>query len=463
MVAALLAAACGQSTSEQPGLILSRSNFHNGPLPSGMMILRNIGDEWIQDEYIAAAKQITVQLGRLNSDGSACVREGTGPASLLTPGDPAKGGWTLQPITGLSDDDVHWVTKKKDGMPKTKTYELLSGNVFHKAFWFDPAFGQPGIMTISGNSPFLQMWRESKPGAGDWQAETLWTANIGGREQRFRDVEVGDIDGDGTDELVIVTHDLGAVYVLEQTADGIVAQEISRTDKRTFVHEVEIGDIDGDGLVEFFTTPSEPNKLDGNKQAGDIDMFRWDGTNYQRTVVAHMPDRHAKEILVVDYDGDGKCELYAALEAEGLVGDDAVVILRQWKWDGAGLIATADIHLEGVMCRFLNLADTNGDGVNEIIASTRDAGIFEAHMIGDSWVANKIVPGYISGGFEHATMTMDWDGDGKDELFVSSDKQKKLRRFWHVDGKKTFDKEDIADFSGQMYLCWNIMPLPAHK
>jgi hypothetical protein len=60
-------------------------------------------------------------------------------------------------------------------------------------------------------------------------------------------------------------------------------------------------------------------------------------------------------------------------------------------------------------------------------------------------------------------MSMDWDGDGKDELFVASDKQKRLRRFWHVDGKKTFDKEDIADFSGQQYLCWNIMPLPANK
>ena len=36
---------------------------------------------------------------------------------------------------------------------------------------------------------------------------TAPSAIVGGKEQRFRDVEIGDVDGDGQDELVVVTHD----------------------------------------------------------------------------------------------------------------------------------------------------------------------------------------------------------------------------------------------------------------
>jgi len=461
MATALLASACDHQTSSQPGLILARSNFINGTTPSGMMVLRNDGESWLAHEHIAEANAIEVQLGKIKADESVCLRQGTGPASRLMPGNPEDGGWTLETIDGLSESDVHWITKKKDGLAKTKKYELSSGNVFHKAMWFDPAFGEPGILTISGACGFLQIWRQSAPGANDWTPETLWTEYVGGREQRFRDVEVGDVDNDGQEELIVVTHDLGAVYVLDQTAEGMVAQELHRTTDRCYVHEVEIGDVNGDGKLEFFTTPSEPNKLDGQKQAGDIDMYQWDGSSYQRSVAAHMADQHAKEILVCDYDQDGTSELYAALEVEGLEGQ--VVTIRQWQWQDGAMAKTANIPLDGAMCRFLNLADTNGDGVNEIIASTRSKGIFEAHIDDASWVVNKIVPGYVSSGFEHATMVMDFDGDGRDELFVASDNQKKVRRFWFVEGKKTFDKEDVIDFAGQNYMCWNIMPFPAGK
>ena len=45
-------------------------------------------------------------------------------------------------------------------------------------------------------------------------------------------------------------------------------QEIHRDAERTFTHEVEIADVDGDKKLEFFTTPSAPNRLDGTPQGG---------------------------------------------------------------------------------------------------------------------------------------------------------------------------------------------------
>jgi hypothetical protein len=433
-----------------------------------MLILRNTGSEWEQETVVAPERKETFQLGKRESDGKTFLKligksgKPEGGPLHFSPATPENGGWTIDPAEGVSDEDVHWITKKKSGKPKTKTYETAGGNVFHKCMWFEPAFGEPGILTISANMPYLQIWRG---GHGAWQAETLWTAEVGGREQRLRDLEVGDLDGDGQDELVVVTHDLGAIYVLEQTANGMQAQEVHRTAERTFVHEAEIGDIDGDGNLEFYTTPSEPNRFDGSEQAGGIDSYRWNPktSTYDRKPVAILKDRHAKEILVADQDGDGKSELYAALEAEGLEGEDAVVILRRWVWSGSDVAHDVDVPLEGSMCRFLNLGDTNGDGTKEIIASTKNEGIFSAFPEGDIWSSKKLVAGFVSGGFEHATVVMDWDGDGKDELFVASDSQKSLNIFRYEEGKPFLKREQIADFKGNKdsFFTWNVMPLPA--
>lgn len=454
----LCLAGCG--AKQRQGLVIARSVFKEGPSPATMLVLHHGKDGWSRAEAAVPADKIELQTG-IGGDGTPYVRK-IGPM-----GEPQSGPltfaydatkWTVAEAAGVTEESIAW--KERDGKPERKAFELAGGNVFHKCMWFSPEHGEPGILTISANMPYLQIWREGP--AGKFTAETLWTATVGFREHRFRDVEVGDVDGDGHDELVVVTHDAGAVYVLEQTDKGLEATEVQREGVETFVHEVEIGDVDGDGKLEFFTTPSEPNRLDGTEQEGRIDMYRWEAVSksYQRTEVARMTDRHAKELLVFD-DGKGFRVLCAALEAEGLKGEDARVIIRTWQWKDGAAVQAGDIPLEGEMCRFLNQGDTDGDGVHEIIASTRKQGIFAASRDGDGWKSSCIVPGYVSGGFEHATVVFDWDGDGRDELFVGSDTQKKLRRFWYDPAKKSYESEDILDFEGEKYFVWNIMPIPA--
>ncbi len=46
------------------------------------------------------------------------------------------------------------------------------------------------------------------------QARTLWETDFGGVFSRMRDVEAGDIYGDGTAAIVVATHDQGVVAVL---------------------------------------------------------------------------------------------------------------------------------------------------------------------------------------------------------------------------------------------------------
>ena len=129
-----------------------------------------------------------------------------------------------------------------------------ASNVFHKAIPFDFGSDDRGILTIGGTAAALRFWRWRDNG---WSVETLWQPRFGGRWDRMRDVEIGDVNGDGRPDMVIATHDQGVVGLVQRGPDGWLTSEVDRS-PNTFVHEVEIGDIDGDGQLEFFTTPSKP-------------------------------------------------------------------------------------------------------------------------------------------------------------------------------------------------------------
>ena len=109
---------------------------------------------------------------------------------------------------------------------------------------------------------------------------------------------------------MIATHDQGVIAVVHPDENWRV-EEVDRK-PNTFVHEIEIGDVDGDGVLEFFATPSKPNKLD-QEQPGEVRMYKHTPTGWQKSIVDAPGDTHAKEILTADVDRDGVAELYVVV------------------------------------------------------------------------------------------------------------------------------------------------------
>ena len=63
------------------------------------------------------------------------------------------------------------------------------------------------------------------PTATGWTSETLWTRKWGGKFNRLRDVEIGDVNGDGKDDIVIATK-VGYDFVHYGQARGRGQREI---------------------------------------------------------------------------------------------------------------------------------------------------------------------------------------------------------------------------------------------
>ena len=473
--------ASGDNGPAEPGLILSFSAFGEGarPLSGEMAILRPGSGQIVPDSSGGSKKKVKpapwtadyikeselpekVALGR-GPDGRVVYGklEGGVPTGGPMHYEMVGDHWELRPIEGLTESDVTW-DRSGEGY-STKDFELAGGNVFHKAFWFEPAFGEPGILTISANMPMIKIWREGSDG---WTSELLFAAEVGSTNHRFRDIEVGDVDGDGQDELVMATHDLGVVFLLEQKADGLEAIEIASRDHATFVHEIELGDVDGDGMDEIFTTPSEPNSMDGSHQAGQIERIDFENGEWVIRNVENSETTHAKEILIADIEQDGQLELYSAMEGEGLAGLDgtgpsgASTQIKRYDFTGnssEGHVVTA---LPSDMCRFLNLGDIEGDGQLEILASTRSAGIFRIFQTDGVWENQSEVSALQSGGFEHSSVLLDIDGDGSDELFVADDDNSRVLMWYWDEGRERLRKVELLDRSDQgTYLTWGVMPL----
>ena len=322
-----------------------------------------------------------------------------------------------------------------------------SGTAFHKAMAYQPSQGPGGVLTLSGAAAAVKLWVPGKA------AETLWEADFGGKFSRMRDAEVGDIYGDGSVTIAVVTHDQGVVAALRRKSDGGVQIEELDRQAGVIVHEVEIGDLNGDGVLEIYATPSAPNRMDGTAQRGQVVRYV-PALGKAREEIVDLGDRHAKEILVDDLDNDGRDELYISVEA---VSGGQVEIRRYTENADGRSSLTVVARLKDKLCRFLTAGDVDGDGNREIVAATNKSGLWLLRPDSEKWDVSLIDKD--SSGFEHASILLDLDGDGRDELYVASDRQAEVRRYdW---SEESWRKQVLLKYEeGLKGFTWNIMPVP---
>ena len=381
---------------------------------------------------------------------------------------------------------LEFLIEQQDGTWELRTLSDPESNVFHKAMAYSsapessapessaPEPGAPGagseapdrsgvqLLTAGGTEAALKLW--SSTDAGSLQPTTLWKRDFGGKFSRMRDVEIADLFGDGRASLAVATHDQGVVATLHPDGRGGFAVVELDQEPDTFVHEIEIGDLDGDGVLEVYATPSEPNRLDGSPQSGAVVRYipkKGEG----RVVVADLGERHAKEILVHDVDGDGRDELYVVVEGKmdpqtGTMEHGVEIRRYDAGTDPAKGVVIAEISDR--LCRFLTAGDVDGDGRKELVAAGFKSGLWLLRPGRDPaerrWKVTSI--DRSSGGFEHAALLTDMNGDGMDELYVASDNDGEVRRYaW--DGKKLARRVIYKRKPGGGVFTWNLMAVPA--
>lgn len=220
-----------------------------------------------------------------------------------------------------------------------------------------------GIFKLSGNTFNVMMMAPNGTRFGGWLLNTA--------DNRFS--PVGDVDGDGKDEIVITSP--WGIGILKLSDNTLTAPMMAPNGTRfggwllntVDNHVVTLADLDNDGKSEIVIT-----------SPWGIGILKFSGNTLTAPVMAPNGTRFGSWLLntldnrigpTADFDGDGKAELFISspwgIGVLKLVGNtfSVPIMAQNGTRFGGWLLNTADNHFD-------NLADFTGDGKIDILVTS---------------------------------------------------------------------------------------------
>jgi len=229
---------------------------------------------------------------------------------------------------------------------------------------------------------------------------------------------------------IVASHGAGAYESSEVAVFAADGTLINKFTPFTFKYgaNTAVGDVDGDGVADIV--------VGGGNKVPAVKGFQRDGTPISGLAFTAFSDKTGVVVATGDFDGDGKAEIVAgdALNATSV---------RIFSYDkAAGAVSDTGVYLDvyagqtgGVN---IAVADVNGDGLPELIASRRtgtgdqDIKVFRINTSGGagSWTA-EVLTSFVActgagkasaiAGSADATMNLcaaDINGDGVSEIMA---------------------------------------------
>lgn len=170
-------------------------------------------------------------------------------------------------------------------------------------------------------------------------------------------VAIGDLNGDGANDLAVSNQSSDDVSVLLNNGDGTFADaaDYSVGNHPEFV---AIGDLNGDNANDLATA---------NRFSGDLTVLLNQGDGTFADPVNYDVNGEPRSVAIGDLDGDGANDLAASNYLSDFTNGVALVLLNT----GDGTFADAIAYGEGAVAgsRSIAIGDLNGDGDGDIAVS----------------------------------------------------------------------------------------------
>jgi len=273
--------------------------------------------------------------------------------------------------------DIIWYEAPKDitdisAWRKYVIYQNNSHRVYHIEIGDIDGDGDQDVVFVSKTDNGLG-WLENNGSSMDWRM--TWIDNSCTRSFNVR---VADLNRDGQNDVIASEDDApkgGTLHLYSYSGDpriqrNWVDHKIASFPAGEGVSVFEIADMDGDGDLDIVT---------GNHQ-GDVYVLEnphpnnvGHGQEWNRSKVSHS-DGSTREIDTGDIDGDGDSDIIVADESKNMViwfENSGITFYENWK---RHVVDHSNDYLR--WCHSVELGDVDGDGDLDIAVSAAASNTF---------------------------------------------------------------------------------------
>ena len=273
--------------------------------------------------------------------------------------------------------------------------------------------------------PATNAWA-ALPNGPAWSNATGWD-----QPQYYTTIQTGDIDGDGSDELLARDPNGIRAYEFDPAANawaalpnGPALSDANGWDQPQYYTTIQTADLDGDGSDELLARAAAGIRAYEFDPATNAWAALPNGPNWDNATGWDDPQYYTT-IQTGDLDGDGRDELLARAPA-GIWAYEFDPVANAWvklpdgpNWDDATGWGNPQYYTT------IQTGDLDGDGRDELLARAA-AGIlaYEFDPATNAWVALPNGPdwhhatGWDQPQYYTTIHTGDIDGDGQDELLA---------------------------------------------
>ena len=274
-----------------------------------------------------------------------------------------------------------------------------------------------GIVVFNANGSTRCRWE----GADNMRVWGMGTSADGYPEGVFSTPAVGDVDGDRMPDIVFGGWD-AYIHVLNRNCQETVPRFFNDD---TVWSSPALLDVDGDGRQEIF--------IGGDSHAGPSEY--WEGGNfraldYRDGRLVQLWKSRINEVIhsspaIGDINGDGRLEVVHGagdffLGRYGSRTDSSKIFA--WHVNDGSPVPGWPRSTGGVTWGSPSLADVTGDGVVDVIATSRDHRIYAWRGNGSLiWSRDPVNQGEVSMKINASPVIADITGDGRVEVVIGTD------------------------------------------
>ncbi|MBA3314878.1 MAG: VCBS repeat-containing protein [Planctomycetaceae bacterium] len=267
-------------------------------------------------------------------------------------------------VLGQSSNGNWWISSNSGASGLSAP--TIAGHWNSAAGWRDVQFGDVdgnGLTDIVGRTAGGAWWVGLNTG-GNFENRYFgsWSSLVG-----WQDVKVGDFDGDGRSDIVGRTA-IGAWYVARSVGTSFVTTRWTGWNELAGWQDVRVGDFNGDGRDD----------VAARTKYGDWWVARSTGSSFASSRWAGWSEAAGwRDVLVADFDGNGRDDIAARTKfGEWFVALSVGAAFSTGRWTNWN---------EAAGWRDVKIGDFYGDGRPDIIGRTSTGAWYLAANLGSSF------------------------------------------------------------------------------